>query len=165
MKARSAIGGISRLTVDAAFGACADDVAAALAKMRQRIFGHQESRFDIAPDLFVEFFDGHVVGLCIDEQNAGIVDEHIEPPETIDGFPDAGARLLVIGDVGGECNRIASVVSNCSSDVLDGIFLQAINDNLCAFMRKFVTDRFTDPGSAAGHDCNFAFKFPVHGSS
>ncbi|WP_280952509.1 hypothetical protein [Mesorhizobium sp. WSM3859] len=112
--------------------------------------------------MLIELVGRHVVGLRIDQEYACIVDEHVELVEAIDGGVDTGARLALVRDIGGESDRLATVLQNCGGDVVDRIVAQPIDDDLSAFARELETDRLANSCSAARDDRHLVLQSAFH---
>ena len=160
----AAIDGVARLAVYPAFGARADDIAAGPAQMRQREFGHQEGRADVAADLLVELLDRHVVGLGIGGEHTGIVDQDVELAEIVDRRIDARERGGLVGDVTGEGDRPAAIRVDIGDDVIDRVAGQAVDDDPCALAGEFAGDGLADPGAASRDDGDLSFEMTSHGN-
>jgi hypothetical protein len=79
-----------------------------------------------------------------------------QPAETLDRRIDAGARLSVIGYVRCERHRLAAVISDRGSDLVDRIAGKTVDDDLRTFARELQADGFADARSSAGYDCDFS---------
>jgi hypothetical protein len=120
--------------------------------VRQRILRHQEGRPDVAADVLVELVNRRLVGFGADQQDAGVVDEHVEPCIFVERRLDTGASSCIIGDIAGERNRRSAIVQDGRNHVTDGIVSQAVHDHLGAFQGELAADGLADAGSAAGHN-------------
>jgi hypothetical protein len=59
------------------------------------VHGAEKDRFDLGAEVGqIDFFEGCHVGV------AGIVDDHVQPAETVDGGLDCRVRLIRVGYVG-----------------------------------------------------------------
>src|SRR6266576_3860805 len=67
----------SRFAVDSRFRPRTDDVSLLLAQVGQSVLRHQECRANIAADVLIEFIDGSVIGFCVNQKDAGVIDQHI----------------------------------------------------------------------------------------
>jgi hypothetical protein len=100
--------------------------------------------------VLVEAIHGHVVGLGVHEEHAGVVDEDVEPP--VAGDVDAGPGVLFHLDVAGERRAPTSVLLDRAGNVVDRIAGQPVDEHRGALADEPAADGLSDTGAPAGDD-------------
>src|SRR3954447_7435013 len=100
--------------------------------------------------MLVELLDGDIVRFRVDEQHPGIVDQYVDPAETLDRGIHAGARLRLVGNIGDRGNGIAPFIRDGLNHVIDRIAANAVDEDLGALACKLKADRFTNSSPASG---------------
>ena len=150
----SALGGKPGRIVHSGFRIGEDDIAPARPQMRQCELCHQECRPDIVPDGPIEILDAIIIGRGAGDENAGIADENIERPETLQRELDTRLSMQFLRKVARVQDCSTAGVRDRVGDVLYWIGGQAAQNKPRAFPCEFLRDCFADHGATAGNDRN-----------
>jgi hypothetical protein len=118
----------------------------------------QKMHFQIDGHYFVELRFRRVenVGPGLD---AGIVHEHVEPPEPLHRGVHQPLEFCDFADVGLNAWRLISKTSDLFSDLYRGLRVRNIVDHyVCTLFRELQNDRCTNAPISAGHDCDLVLE-------
>ena len=113
---------------------------------------------DLVPDRLRQVVD---LAVARGEEDAGIGDEDIEPPEGLDHLPERGLDLIFLADVGRDGDRLAAGLADLGERVLGRVGLPVDDRDLAAFLGKPLGRRLADARPGAGDRGHLALQ-PTH---
>jgi hypothetical protein len=117
--------------------------------------GRQEMAAQVDLDHGVPLVDAHLRDGAV-AQDAGVVDQRVEPSERVDRRCDQPARGVVLGAVA----RVQHRFSTCRSDLLDhclaDLGIELVDHHASAFASQFESLPAPDAATRAGDDCDLA---------
>ena len=137
-----------------------------LLQLREGGARHVERRVDVVVDEPLEVLDGVLRQLGEFRQHAGVVDEHVELAERVDGGLHARFGRFLIADVPGEHGDldIGVLLADVVGDLIERVVGEAAEEDVGAFAGELVGDGFADAGAGAGDDGRLSFEAFHRGS-
>ncbi len=126
--------------------------------MRQREFGHEERGANIVSERPVEILDPVGVGYGVGNEDACIVDQHVEAAKTAERKLHQGPGLPFFGQI---AEIGLGLPANCNDRLghfLHGIRRQPAEHEPRSFACKFMGNRLPYARSGTGDDRNFIFE-------
>ena len=125
--------------------------------MRLSRLGHVEHAENVGLERPLQLRFGDVADVLVGMLLAGIVDEHVEPPELVDGFLDRALAETLVADVAGNGDRPASFLFDNVLGLGGIVVLAQVQDgDVGAFAREQGADRAANAAVAAGDDGDLA---------
>ena len=105
----------------------------------------------------VEILNPVIVGFGMGNEDAGIVHQHIEATEALNGEIHTGARRRFVGHISEINFRLATAGRDGRGHVPHRVGRQAVQNQAGAFTGEFMGDGFPDAGTGTGDDRDLVF--------
>ena len=138
--------------IDARYRAEIDDAATRRAEIGQRFAGREDRAEDVGVELPPEILFGHLLQSG-ESEDAGIVDEDVEPAEGVLRRLEQALHVRALRDVGLDRDRLAAVLQDRRDDLVRAALARGVvDDDRGAFRRQLLGDLSADAFGGAGDD-------------
>src|ERR687896_2243356 len=93
-----------------------------------------------------------------EQHNAGVVDEYVHPPELLLCAPDQGVRLVLVGDVAGDCEGTTARVFYLLDQLVQPLLPPGRDHDRRTLRRECLCRRLADAARGAGDHRNRAIQ-------